>query len=389
MKVLSLGTDRNLFMNDTEVRERTIKYGRLVEELHIVVFSKRSLQLTAQKISDNVWIHPTNSLNRWFYVMGATATGKKIIARDLDALSEDVDSSRRWIITAQDPFECGYVGYKIARRFGYGFQLQVHTDFLNPHFLDESRLNKARVRIARKLIPKATCIRVVSDAIKNSILNAFPGITGATISILPIFVDLQKIKSGEITVDLKKKYPQFDFHILLIARLEREKNIPLALSTLKDVVSQHPKTGLIVIGEGSENAHLKKQALEEGIHNNVVFEGWQGDLSSYYKTADALLVTSNYEGFGRMFIEAAAVGCPIVTTDVGVARELILDDESSFICPVGNQTCLARNIERLIKYETARHLYSLKLEARAQRITITDEKTYLERYGELWRQCLK
>jgi glycosyltransferase involved in cell wall biosynthesis len=383
MKVLMISTDRNVFMEGTEVRDRMIKYGRLAEELHIIVFSLRALGLTQQKISENVWIYPTNSLSRWLYIHNAISVGKKILSHSYQL------KAKNWLVTAQDPFESGYVGYKIARRFKLELQLQVHTDFLDPHFIEESRLNKTRLKFAKFLIPKATGIRVVSKKIKYAIVEQFPDVAQSKISILPIFIDLQKIRSTDPAFNLKKKYPQFDFILLIVSRLEPEKNIPLALFALKQVLLRHPKTGLVIVGEGSEKVRLKKLVHHEGILDNVVFEGWQENIASYYKTADALLVTSNYEGFGRVFIEAAAVGCPIITTDVGIARELILDDESSFVCPVGDRACMARNIARLIEHESIRRVYALKLEARAQGVTISDEKIYLDRYKMLWENCLR
>ncbi len=382
MKVISIGSDRNLFMEGTEVRERTVKYGKLCQELHVIVFSQRSANLTTQQISENTWIYPTNSLDRWFYVWNAVSIGKKI-------LSTRFTNTSQWLVTAQDPFESGYAGYKIAKRFKLGLQLQVHTDFLDPHFLHESRLNKTRVRLAQFLIPKAHCVRVVSHKIKNLILKRFPHVNPKIISVLPIFVDLGKIKNTDPSLNLHEKYPQFDSIILMVARLEHEKNIPLAIQAFKNILPRHPKTGLVIVGEGSEKIRLKKLAQSEKmLENNIVFEGWRQNLPSYYKTADMLLVTSNYEGFGRMFIEAAAVGCPIVTTDVGIARELILDDESSFICSVGNELCITQNIARLIEHESVRRIYALKLEARAQGITISDEQEYLKQYKMLWEQCL-
>ena len=383
MKILMISFDRNLFMEGTDVRERMIKYGHLVEELHIIVFSKNSLDLSEQKISENTWIYPTNSFDRWFYVWNAVSIGKKLLA------TRFTPNTSRWLVAAQDPFETGLAGYRIAKRFKIGLQLQVHTDFLNPHFIHESKLNKARVKIATFLIPKATCIRVVSHTIRSLILRRFPHIKPSAITILPVFVDLAKIKTGDPSLNLHEKYPQFDFIILMVARLEHEKNIPLAIQALKNILPRHPKTGLVIVGEGSEKIRLKKLALSEKIlENNVVFEGWRQNLPSYYKTADMLLVTSNYEGFGRMFIEAASVGCPIVTTNVGIARELILDDESSFICSVGNESCITQNIARLIEHESVRRVYALKLEARAGNIVTTDEQSYLDRYKASWENCL-
>ena len=116
-------------MEGTEVRERMIKYGHLVEELHIIVFSKSSSDLLLQKISENTWVYPTNSFDRWFYVWSAVSIGKKLLTKNYQLKTKD------WLVTAQDPFETGLAGYRIAKRFKIGLQLQVHTDFLDPHFL--------------------------------------------------------------------------------------------------------------------------------------------------------------------------------------------------------------------------------------------------------------
>lgn len=383
MRVLMISTDRNIFMEGTEVRERMVKYGRLAEELHVIVFSKGSSSLTKQKISENTWIYPTNSFNRWLYVWNAVSLGKKIITKHLQS------NNSPWIVTTQDPFETGLAGYRIAKRFKIRLQIQVHTDFLNQHFLNESKLNRTRLKLATFLIPKADCIRVVSRTIKDLILREFPRVKPDSVTVLPIFVDITKIKTVDQSLDLHKKYSQFNFIILVVARLEQEKNITLAIQTLKNILPRYPKTGLVIVGEGNEKIHLKKLAQSEKmLENNVIFEGWQRNLSPYYQTADMLLVTSHYEGFGRMFIEAASVGCPIVTTNVGIARELILDDESSFICPVGNELCMTQNVIRLIEHESIRRVYALKLQARAGNIVTTDETSYLDRYKASWEYCL-
>src|SRR3989344_3257593 len=110
MKVLMISTDRNIFMEGTEVRERMVKYGRLTEELHIIVFSKSSSDLQLQKISENTWVYPTNSFDRWFYVWSAVSIGKKLLA------ARSTPSISPWLVTAQDPFLTGLAGYRIAKR---------------------------------------------------------------------------------------------------------------------------------------------------------------------------------------------------------------------------------------------------------------------------------
>ncbi|MBU2109665.1 hypothetical protein KKB71_01775, partial [Patescibacteria group bacterium] len=149
MKILSIGTDKNLFYENSEVRQRMIEYGNLVEELHIIMFATQKSEIRSTKsetnskikISNNTFVYPTNSGSRWFYVWDAIKIGEEIIGN----WKLEIENS---LVTAQDPFECGLAGYRIAKKLKLPLQLQIHTDFLSPYFVQHSMLNRLRVRIA-------------------------------------------------------------------------------------------------------------------------------------------------------------------------------------------------------------------------------------------------
>jgi len=349
MKILSIGSDKTVFQEDSPVRRRIIEYGALVEEMHVIVFSLRP-SVVRQNFG-NVFIYPTNSRSRWFYICDAIKIGREIMA-----------TKGQWLITARDPFETGLVGYWLKRKYNLPFHLQIHTDFLNPYFKKESFLNKVRVLLAKFLIPRADHIRAVSERIKNSLVLNLK-IQGSKITILPVFVDIEKIKQVSLKTDLHQKYPQFDFIILMGSRFTKEKNIGLAIEVMTEIVKKFPKTGLIIVGSGPEKENLK-------INKNVIIEDWTDDLSSYYKTADLFLLTSNYEGYGMTIIEATAAGCVVVSSDVGVADE-ILDKENIF--PAGDRKELENKLEKAIKKE-------LKL---SQKLVAKTKEEYLKEYKNI------
>jgi len=375
MKVLSIGSDRNLFNENSSVRQRVIEYGSLVDELHIVVFSKKILGLSEKKIADNVWLHPTNSVSKLLYIANAIKIGKKISNIDL--------------VTAQDPFETGIAGWRLARAAGARLQLQIHTDFLSPYFINESFLNKTRIKIAKFLLPKADSIRVVSKRIVNSLETA--GLRLKTEpQVLPIFVDVESIRTKIASVNIHSLYKQFDTIILMVSRLEMEKNIPLALSVFKKVVAKHPKTGLVIVGKGSELNSLKKQISNLGLTGNVVFEDSDCDVISFYKTADIFLHTSNYEGYGMVLVEAASSDCSIVTTDVGVASEYFEGTKSAHICAVGDEDCLTDRLIKTIRDKQFKNIFTLKAQGALDKcVKEKNKKEYLARYKELWEKCMK
>ena len=252
----------------------------------------------------------------------------------------------------------------------------------------ESWGNKLRVLLAKFLLPKADGIRVVSERIKNSLVANRQSLI-ARISVLPIFVDVKKIQSAKIKTDLHKKYPEYDFIILMASRLTKEKNIFMAIEAIKEILKRknlNPKPFtlnplLLIVGDGPERKNLELRIMNYELGNNVKIENWTDDLASYYKTADLFLLASNYEGYGRTVIEAMASRLPVVMTDVGLAGELLIDDLGGRIAPVGDAGAFMEAILELIGNFAKREEFkknSLKL---LEKWPVKQE--YLENYKKL------
>jgi len=366
MKVLMISTDNRIFDHLSDVQNRMKDYRSLVDELNIIVCSKNDKQID---LGSNIKVFSTNSKNKIFYFWDAIKIAKNNIKSQIN------------LVTSQDPFETGLAGYFIARRLKSKLQLQIHTDFLSPYFAKESLKNKVRVLIAKYLLPKANNIRVVSERIRQSLKSYDLRLT--TISVLPIFVDVEKIKSAPINIDLHKKYPEFDFIILMTSRLEKEKNIKLAIRAMEEIVKKFPKTVLIIAGSGSEEKNLQLMAYSLQLQDNIKFEGWVEDLASYYKSCDAYLLCSNYEGYGMTLIMAQSVGCPIITTDVGVVGETINKD-NALIVPVGDKKAI---VDSIIKLQTDSE-FKINLGKKMQESidSVRSKEEYLRKYKQSWEK---
>ena len=392
MKVISIGTDRKLFEENSAVLSRNIQYASKMDELHIIVFSLKKLDLKAYSI-DNLHVYPTNSASRSHYVFDAYRIGKQIIGNP-DARSGrgadpgiGFENARNVIISTQDPFETGLVGYFLKKKFNFPLQLQIHTDFLSLYFKN-SFLNKIRVRIAKFLIPKADGLRVVSEMVETSIKKYFPNLKIVR-DVLPVFVDIEEMVDTKPSADIKVKFPQFKFIILMASRLTREKRIDLGLKAFKKVLSQFSYAGLVIAGDGPLKKDLENLTNKLGLGNNVVFVGWQSDLISFYKTANLFLLTSEYEGYGMSLIEAGACGCPVVTTQVGIAEtSLFVNNKNSFVCEVGDTECLSESILKLITDNTKRELFKREMRDSIKSIMITREE-YTARYVGLLEKLIK
>ena len=343
MNILMISADNKLFEKGSAVQQRMFKYGKLCDQLIIIVFTKRGFAKI--QLAKNIWLYPTNSYDKLFFICDAYKIVKKEILRGVytersecaqNDAGKSVQSdnyflkharqsfSKRWLITTQDPFEAGVVGYLTKKRFKIPWQVQIHTDFLNQYFWQESFKNKIRVILAKWLLPRADSIRVVSDRIKNSLINKLR-ISNDNILVIPIYVDAEKIKNESPKFNLRQKYSNFDHIILTVGRLAKEKNHKLLLDGFSVFVKKYSKSLLVIVGDGSERKNLEAQIKSLDLTNNVVIEGWQDDLVSYYKGADLFVFNSKYEGYGMAVIEAMTAGLPVLMTDVGCAYDLPSD----------------------------------------------------------------
>jgi glycosyltransferase involved in cell wall biosynthesis len=376
LKILSIGSDKNLFKKDSRVAERIIEYGKLVEELHIVVFTKKSMGFERKQISENVWIYPTNSFNRWVYPFDAAKLGKQIVYENKFVRGSS-------LITTQDPFESGWAGLKIKKRWRLPLEVQLHTDPFSAQFY--GALNLIRKVIANRVIRKADRIRVVNEKLKTQIVDYY-NIENDKISVLPIFVDKEKFENGKIEFDLHSKYG-WHFVILMVTRLTPEKNIFFALDVLKKVVEKFPSAGLVVLGSGPLEDLLKKYAENIGVTKNVSFEPWQDNLYSYFHTANMYLQTSKFEGYGLSLIEAGVSGLPIVTTNVGFAEELI-NGKDVYIGNQGDSEYFKDAILDLIENNQARENLKINMKNTLEKKLISKEE-YLKQILEGWQKTAK
>ena len=243
------------------------------------------------------------------------------------------------IITAQSA-EHAVIAWALSKLFRMPWQMQIHTDIMNRAFWEESWKNKIRVMLAKFLVSRANRIRVVSNRIKRSLVKFNKNLNQPDkITVLPVFVDVESIKNAPIKTYLHKKYPG-RFIILMASRITKEKNIGLAIETIS-LIRTNKRIILLVAGNGPELEALKFKTYKLGLNDGVIFEPHTDDLISYYKTCDLFLLTSNYEGYGRTLIEAAASGAKIISSDVGIAPEIL---EKECVFKVGNKEDLKQKL---------------------------------------------
>ena len=104
-----------------------------------------------------------------------------------------------------------------------------------------------------------------------------------------------------------------------------------------------PHTGhrLLIIGEGEEREALQRLTDDFGLRERVAFPGFVDDPLSYMRGACLFVLSSAWEGFGNVLVEAMAMGTPVVSTDCPSGpREILLDGALGPLVPPGDPKAL-------------------------------------------------
>ncbi len=371
IKVLMISSDRNIAVSDSAVSRRMQEYGELVEELHIVILSDRSHGLKAGKSGKNVFFYPTNSTFKFLRPLNASKLGKRIVLERRFVRGQSV-------VTTQDPFECGWAGLKIKKRWRVPLEVQLHTDPESVYF--KGFLNNFRKKIAGKVLVQADSVRVVSESLKSK-LERYK--LKVPITILPVYVDQDKTNNQHVEFDLHALFGWANV-LLSVARLTPEKNLTFSLEVLAKVRKSYPDTGLVIVGAGPEEGALRGQVKKLRLEGFVEFVGWQEKLDSYYGTADLFLQTSRFEGYGLALVEAGLAGLPVVTTEVGLAEELAHGNQA-YVYPVGDLEAMVSGVVDLIEHRAKRENLSFNLKRFLQE-KLLSRKDYLAKMKAAWEE---
>jgi glycosyltransferase involved in cell wall biosynthesis len=130
-----------------------------------------------------------------------------------------------------------------------------------------------------------------------------------------------------------------------IGRLTPQKRQDRFLKALRTLVDAgYDLTGLIV-GEGSLQGELAGLAAELGLQDRVFFLGPRRDIPELLSLFDIFVLSSDWEGFPNVILEAMAMGRPVVSTEVGGVRELVIPGETGHLVAAGEPQLLAEAVQ--------------------------------------------
>ncbi|MCB9983585.1 MAG: glycosyltransferase [Rhodospirillales bacterium] len=184
--------------------------------------------------------------------------------------------------------------------------------------------------------------------------------------------------------------------VLNRADYDTPENAPLALGlgrlhpdkafdTLIEVAARQPDLYVWIAGEGPQRAELEGLIDRLGLGGRVKLLGWRTDRAALLRAADMCTFISRNEGFGTVFAQAWAQGCPVVVCDADGPRQFVRHEEDGLMAPIDDVEAIGACVRRLIADEilAARLVHAGRVRYEAEFTKQASLQGYLQFYHDI------
>lgn len=373
MRVLMVSLDASLLTNHPagDVLERMREYAKRVDRLDVLIFSPH---FGVKRVNEHLRIIGSGGLFKFMrFFLGWRDAVRLVRGKD--------------VVTVQDPFFAGWVGWRASQKNNVPLVIDVHGDFFGDAWRRQHRIRRFFfLRLAKFLLTKATLIRVVNPEIKDDV-QRIEGVAAGSVYFLPVPVAVDRFKQcdAEFVKSIKEENNGSPL-LLFVGRLVKEKGVQYLIEALKVLKGESANVKLLIVGEGPYRSTLEKCVQDKTLEDSVRFTGEVSSkaMPNYYHACDIVVLPSLHESWGRVIIEAAMAKKPIVAHET-VGSLYYRDAHSVYL--YDHPQILADTIKNAWadqsgRTETGEDLYNAISGA-------YDEKGAYDKVIELWKKAVQ
>jgi glycosyltransferase involved in cell wall biosynthesis len=204
---------------------------------------------------------------------------------------------------------------------------------------------KRRTRqLFANLFRKRLALLGVSNAVRDDMRACLPNWPTERIETLYNRIDIAAVQAEQVSREAAREHlglPPDAWVVGNVGRLHPDKDQATLIKGFAQARPQLPARSLLAImGSGKLEESLKSLASELGVSDSVRFLGQVVNGRNYFKAFDVFALTSDHEPFGMVLLEAMAAGVPVICSDCGGGREVVVDSGRLF--PLGAAAALAQ-----------------------------------------------
>jgi glycosyltransferase involved in cell wall biosynthesis len=215
-------------------------------------------------------------------------------------------------------------------------------------------------------LTSAKCIIVPSLGVKTDLVKNYRA-NAARIEVVYNGIDIERVRqAANGALSIKKD----GCWIVSACRLGEQKDFSTLLQAFR-VIRNRLKAKLVLVGDGELKDDILRISSDLGLEDDVILTGFKDNPFPYIAGADVFVLSSFYEGFGNVIVEAMVLGIPVVASDCPSGPgEIIQDGINGFLVPVGDYEEMARIIIALLESADLRKEISQNALIRSEAFTV-------------------
>lgn len=258
-------------------------------------------------------------------------------------LSDEIKNGKYDLVHAHGA-RANFICMFLKKKINVPMVTTVHSDYMLD-FKDSFYKNLIYTSLNKMSLKKFDHYICVSDNFKKMLVDR--GFDKNKIHVLYNGIDIdEKTLYIPKTAFLEKYKINYngEFLVGIAARLDKVKDHETFIKACKETLEINPDIIFLIAGDGDEQKKLEEMAKSFGIEKNIYFLGFVRDKYSFFNAIDVNVLTSISESFPYVILEAARLSVPTVSTKTGGIPEIIKDDYTGYLFPIGNYKSLSRYI---------------------------------------------
>lgn len=211
--------------------------------------------------------------------------------------------------------------------------------------MPEKELSRSNARLLKACINNFGVMPVVLSDRFAPILNDICGTKRC--EVIPNGIDLDDFKVP-FHIEREAFSRSGDIIMVYVAYFRSGKNHQFLIRSFAEILKLHPKTVLLLAGDGELIEDSKALARDLGIDRSVKFLGRRDDVHSILSISDIFVIPSEWEGAPISILEAMASGLPVVASSVGGIVDMVKHGLTGFLFPVNDQRAFFESVSSLI-----------------------------------------
>ena len=212
-------------------------------------------------------------------------------------------------------------------------------------------------------------ITAVSENLRDETYKTFT--IEKEIEVIYNFVDVARFNRKPIDAFRKVIAPNGERILMHASNFRKIKRVQDVVKIFHEVHKELPSK-LLFVGDGPERQMAEELSRSLGVDNDVRFVGKQEQMEDILAIADLFLLTSDYESFGLAALEAMAAGVPVVSTNAGGLKEIMIQGETGYMADIGDVKTMSRYALDILQNDDVLKGFKTKAAAHAKKYDISN-----------------